>query len=270
MISTKIVHDYILEDLFFPEKDGGMSKQIELTGTWDSGEISWILKMVSEGMNCINVGANVGYFTILLSQIIKDSGMVYAFEPAEDIFKILELNINNKKSNNIKIFKKAVGNYDGQIQLFLNDTNCGDNRCYDPKQIIDRYGDYRNHGFSDNIVIEQVEICKLDSVLINKKIDFMLIDTQGFDLFVLEGAEKILRNNNVMVMFEFTLEWLNYLNVNYKNIINNILSMGYTLYVDIGIPPIKDMLQDVHIEQIASFMDKNNQGHVNLLLKRDR
>lgn len=147
-----------------------------------------------------DIGANIGLYSILASEKIKN-GNIYAFEPDIETRYKLE---NNLKLNNIinyKIIQQAISNTDFHKQILYSNQNGFDvfNSLIKP--------------ISDNYKTNQVETITLDTfIALNKincnEIQFIKIDVEGLELEVLEGAKNLLKSNkNIIYMIEFNKDF---------------------------------------------------------------
>ena len=119
--SIQTVFDNQLGEIVFPVKDNVMAPTIQANGIWEGNEVKWLKENVSPGDHCINVGANVGYFSIWLGKLVGKDGSVTSFEPNPSLTPLFKTNIQNSKLHNIKLHKVAVGNRSGFQWLFLNE-----------------------------------------------------------------------------------------------------------------------------------------------------
>lgn len=148
-------------------------------------EIGLIKKIVKPGMVVLDVGANIGFYTLLLSKLVGDRGKVYAFEPEKYNFKNLKKLCNKRK--NIVLNNVAVGEMSGDIDLYISGKLNVDHRTYD------------NH---ENRRHSKIRCVSMDSYFDrNKKIGFIKIDTQGFEYRILLGMKKLLLNSKEVVLF---------------------------------------------------------------------
>src|SRR4029077_1744713 len=85
--------------------------------TYEPWETRAITKVVKAGWVCADVGANVGYFTLLLSSLTGDSGQVHAFEPSEATFAKLQRNVQLNSVNNVHLHKLALSRKIGSASL---------------------------------------------------------------------------------------------------------------------------------------------------------
>lgn len=226
----KIEADLVGKLYFIEDNKNYIYNSIVKTAYWEKNEVDWIKKNLSKDMVCINVGANIGYHSILMSQILNGTGSVYCFEPHPQIFQILEKNIKNNNLTNIKAFNCAVSNISDDLILYENEGNNGDGRIFNPKIVNEL--DYMDHGFSDNIKEIKVPCTTIDLFMKkNNKLDILVIDAQGADMLVLDGAENTIKKFYPKILFEFTPEWNNKLKIPYADIFEKLFIIGYRAYI---------------------------------------
>jgi FkbM family methyltransferase len=154
----------------------------------DREKIGLIRAYVTPGMKVLDVGANIGFYTILLSKLVGKGGIVYAFEPDEDNFKFLER--LTKKHANVKPVNAACGEKSGVTYLYKSKEMNIDHQVYDSGESRDKI---------------PVKMVALDDYLKEEKqrIDFVKIDVQGYDCHVFRGMkETIARSKEMLVIGE--------------------------------------------------------------------
>lgn len=166
---------------------------LERFHVWEDLETRWLLKTLRPGDTFIDVGANIGYYTVVASQVVGETGHVYAFEPDPTSFAILERNVRENGLTNVTLEQKALSNEPGSLRLYLAHENKGDHRLFDeadaPREFVD------------------VEAVRLDDYLEGRpqKIDFIKIDTQGAEGIIIGGMLETIRNNpNLAMVVEYT------------------------------------------------------------------
>ena len=85
---------------------------------------------VRPGMTVVDIGANIGYFTVHLSRLVGAHGVVHAFEPEPVNFSILTENVNMNGLTNVRLHRAAVGKERGDASLHTSDFNGGMHRLY--------------------------------------------------------------------------------------------------------------------------------------------
>ena len=153
------------------------------------GLVSKIAKNLVKKENNV-LGANIGYWTCFLAQIIGNSGKVYAFEPSPENFEYLEKNVSNNNFKNIILEKKAVADKSYQTKLYLSNGTM-DNRIYDPNL---------------NRESIKIDVIKLDEYFKNSnlKLDYIQSNIQGADFAAILGMKELLKKSpNLKLMIEF-------------------------------------------------------------------
>jgi len=155
------------------------------------GLVSKIVKnLVKEKNNVLVLGANIGYWTCFLAELVGNSGKVYAFEPSPENFEYLQKNVHDNNFKNTILEKKAVADKSYQTKLYLSDGTM-DNRIYDP------------HLNRKSI---KIDVIKLDEYFknLNLKLDYIQSNIQGADFAAILGMKELLKKSpNLKLMIEF-------------------------------------------------------------------
>ncbi|MBU3925958.1 FkbM family methyltransferase, partial [Patescibacteria group bacterium] len=177
-------------------------------------EIDLLKKILKPGMIFVDIGANIGYFSLVSAKLVGDQGQVYAFEPDPDNFNLLEKNIKANNYKNIIAVNKAVSNKSGKARLYLEP----DNLC--AHSLVAK---------NDNKFVE-VETVILDEFLKDKKIDVIKIDVEGFEPVVLEGMKNIIKNNDkISIITEFYPEAIKKAGYSPEKYKNDLKDLGFKL-----------------------------------------
>lgn len=134
------------------------------------------------GHTFIDVGCNVGYFSILGSKYFKD---VISFEPHPITFEKLKKNISMNKLDNIKALNFGLSNSKSVITLEENPYNLGGSRLI---KEVDFKSEIKHKKFKVNTIM-------LDSIIreVENKLTLLKIDVEGFELEVLSGARQFIK-----------------------------------------------------------------------------
>ncbi|MFT6406638.1 MAG: FkbM family methyltransferase [Arenicella sp.] len=165
---------------------------IESNRIWEPLETALVSKLVSPGENVIDIGANIGYFTVLFSQLVGEQGKVLAFEPEAKNYSLLKANILINRLDNVVIENQALSNTQGVADLYLSSYNKGDHRL----------------GYTAGREKQQISSIELDQYLSGNAlpIHFIKSDTQGHELKVLQGMTKLIERNSAYLccLLEFS------------------------------------------------------------------
>ena len=151
----------------------------------DRRKIVLFKNIIKPGMRVLDLGANIGFYTVLFSKLAGKNGKVFAFEPDAKNYKYLEG--NTKTLHNVIVEKKAVSDKTGKINLFISKDLNVDHHSYD---------------IGEGRVCEEVDAIALDDYFLDDiKIDFIKIDIQGYEATAMKGMSKIMRQSGKMVVF---------------------------------------------------------------------
>ena len=103
-------------DIQLPDQ---IQSRIYFFGTWEPEISDYIASILVAGDCFIDVGANVGYFSLLAASIVGSDGVVCSIEASPSIFTALQRNVHRSGYSHIKLFNKAVSDGPGQISIYL-------------------------------------------------------------------------------------------------------------------------------------------------------
>ncbi len=175
-------------------------------------------QQISKGDIVLDLGANIGYWTLLFSQLVGDKGHVFSFEPEPHNFEILKKNVEINQYNNVTIEQKAVSNITGKIKLFLSSVTTADHQIYDN-------GENRNYIEIDSI--------RLDDYFKNNNtaINFIKMNIQGGEAEATKGMNDIIKkSSNLIVMSEYTPLFLKNIGMNPKDFVMLFTSKNFSIH----------------------------------------
>jgi len=150
-------------------------------GLYEPEAMQSIRRLVNAGDCCIDVGANLGYYTISLANWVGPTGLVVAFEPFPGNFAILEKNVHLNQLQNVILEPSALSDCNGSLQLIYG--------VEEQFSATPSVGGYAVEG--DRVSIK-VPTRRLDDyvAVLGRVPDFIKIDVEGSELAVLEGARR--------------------------------------------------------------------------------
>ena len=171
-----------------------ISTQLYRNEYLEEGLTKMFLEYLAEGMTVADIGAHIGYFSVLASDIVGPQGQVHAFEPTDSTFAILECNAKHRKNivaNKLAVFSKST---DLEFRDFGNQYS-NLNSFTEPK-----VGDGRKLEFRKTIV----KAITLDEYVAETRIkpDFIKIDAESAEFEILKGAEKTIGNSKPIISLE--------------------------------------------------------------------
>lgn len=154
-------------------------------------------RIVKPGMNAVDVGANIGYYTLLLAGLVGKEGVVQSIEPQADNYRMLTRNVGRNKADNVLATCTALSDRDGRAELYESKTESGEHSLVNGRVT------------TTNRTVTIVDVTTLDKILRDGRVDFIKIDVEGNEQRVIEGGmETLKRNKDVKIVMEFWPEGL--------------------------------------------------------------
>lgn len=233
--------------LFLNKKDPVVSGAIALD-VYENFETVLLQKEIQEGMTVIDIGANLGYYTVMLAHLVGPSGKVIAFEPDEQSGEILKKNIIANKFRNVSYVDKALSNRTGIVKLYVSTENRGDNRIYDTKEGRESI---------------EVKMISLDDYLPEDvTVDLIKMDVQGAEALILQGMEKTIKRTRSLTIFtEFWPKAITETGKSPEGFLQKLIDLGFSLY---NINTKENKLEE--IGEINQFVERyHNREYTNIL-----
>lgn len=152
-----------------------------------------IVAHLKSGDNFLDIGANIGYFSLIAAKKVSQNGKVFSFEPNPIIHQRLLRNINLNHCQNITVYKKALSNTNGFIE-FKTPTN-----------ELQNSGRSSFRNIEENFKVLEVETIQLDTILDElPSIGLVKIDIEGAEYLALEGMRKFLNRDRPKIIMELS------------------------------------------------------------------
>jgi FkbM family methyltransferase len=200
--SKKIIRDYILNREFIKKTKYGFKIKLDVSrdvdkhfywGEFEVDIINFLKSLLKDSSVFVDVGANIGIYTLLASQHIKKEGKIFAFEPSDWANERLKENLKLNETKNVEVLKLAVTNFTGLNQFYVCEDDAYNSLISTPMKEVQK-------------IVEIESIC-LDDFCVDRKIDqidILKIDVEGADYLVLKGAEEILKSDkSPIIVCEF-------------------------------------------------------------------
>jgi FkbM family methyltransferase len=228
--------------MLYPENDSIMAPAIEKTGYWEKEEGLWLLEHIKPGMVFLNIGANVGYHSILVSTNITNVEVI-AIEPNPIAAAILNMNLEICKAE-VVVLNFAIGKETTKVSLFLDKNN---------------FGDARIQKFTGSYLITDVQMFSIEDLFRQvPKPDVILMDIQGTELSILKDLFDF-AGKKCRIIFEFSPYEINS-NLNIAIEIFEKRTQGLDLFLLIGPKETK-----TDSKMIKELFLKSNRENVNIL-----
>jgi FkbM family methyltransferase len=183
--------------LLCPTDDLSIAPELALRGTYDDRFVRFLQRALRRGMTFVDVGANIGLFTIVAAKLVGPGGRVFSFECNPDLLPWLRRNVRmNWFEDRVEVIPKAAHRDATVHELIVPDDRTGlgslvrfNDAALDPSA----HRRYEVEGERLDIRLAEVD-----------RIDLMKVDVEGGEAAVLDGAVGLLRGNRIgMLSVEF-------------------------------------------------------------------
>lgn len=207
-----------------------------------------IQQIIKPGMTVVDVGASIGYHTLLFAAAVGPKGRVFAFEPDATSYSLLEKNVRLNGYKNVVTAQKAVMDRADVVHLHLSQENLGDHRVA-----------YSGEG-RQSVIVDAV--CLDDFLESAGSIDFVKIDVQGVEPRVLKGMERIIKENpGLTLLIEFSLGTLLEAGEDPRTFFNELCKFGYQI---IELDDLEGVVRQESYEAMAARLNPKTDRNVNL------
>jgi len=167
--------------------DRGISRELAVFGVREKFVTKYVQKTVGKNFNCIDIGANLGYYTLLEARRARE-GTIYAFEPDRGNFLVLQSNVLMNNAVNVVLSDRAVARERGAKDFYLY-----------PKRNWSSFNDRIGYRYFDRVRVEAVS---LDCIYknINRPLNLVRMDVEGYEAQIISGAKKLLRESEKLTL----------------------------------------------------------------------
>lgn len=183
-------------------------------GRMDTWELYHARRFVQEGSVIFDIGANFGFYSCLLAHGLRSKCEVYSFEPFPETYARLQENVRrNHLEDCVRAFPIGLSDVSGHVSMSGVHGNSG------AAHITPKKGD--------------ITLLTLDQVCVDcaiTRIDFIKLDVEGFEVFVLRGGAKTIQRYKPVILVEMNPPTLQRAGVACKELSETLERYGYCLY----------------------------------------
>jgi len=179
-------------------------------------ELFFLHKIIKPGDNCIDIGANLGYYSTKMSILTGKDGKVYAVEPVPMFYTIWGKNIKQSGIQNLELFPYALGSSEGVIQMGMPE-----------KDGLAHHGMTKVASTSNETFVKFFDVnMKVPDQLFSKleRLDFIKCDIEGYENIAFANMTETLKRFTPVIQSELGGD------DNRSKVITQLESLGYTTY----------------------------------------
>lgn len=179
--------------MFVDINDAGLAPHLMLDGYWEMQVTEAMMRLVQAGMTVVDVGANQGYFTMLLADLVGPTGKIYAAEPNPRMMSLLQRSarVNGFDARTVGVTQPLSAQSGAEVTLHIP-------KDFPQNGSMHWTGDDR----SEAITLTTVTF---DELIGDGPVDFIKIDVEGAEENVWAGMTRVIaRNKPLSIILEFT------------------------------------------------------------------
>ena len=198
-----------------------IQRYVYFFGIWEPNLTHWVGWRLKEGDVFVDIGANIGYYTLLASRLVGKTGRVIAIEVSPTTFRQLTKNVQRSGAANIELLNIAVSDVLGKLKVYRA-----------PSGNIGKTGVFQRDGFMYEAEVEAAPLSKLISPGTMRRVRLIKIDVEGSEGAVITGMEPLLEFacNDLKLVVEFWPESLRAGGWDPDELINKFSRRGFHIY----------------------------------------
>lgn len=205
------------DDLFWLDEKGYVDQCIIKSGIFEEKSTQATKQLIKKDHIVLDVGANIGYYSVLFSRLVGQKGRVLCFEPTKYYGKVLKMNLEANNVDNVEVFEFGLSDKSQQLEIQIGGSSAS----------------LHNPGNIPSGTNELIKLTTLDDFMEEhrlQKIDFIKVDIDGHEPLFFKGAWKTLDKYDPIILLE--VSHLHYYEAGFTawDFFDTLKNKGYRIY----------------------------------------
>jgi len=217
-------------------------------GEYEPIETRILRKIARDSSVIVDIGANVGFYTVELAFSMPSNGILFSFEPVEHTNIQLRQNVELNGLENVQVFKLGLSNLESETEIFL------------PNKSVSSAASLRNLHPQEVVFSEIIKLKTLDSVFESQHIDncdLIKIDVEGGELQVIQGGKKLIEKYKPTIFAELLRKWSSAFSYHPNEVMRLLSGIGYECFAVSKELRCIQKFQDTDLETNFVFIHKD-------------
>lgn len=213
--------------MILDKADLDLSRQVEMLGTYstESFERTILERYLKRDQTFLDIGANIGFYSLLARSIVGPNGRVYSFEASKENSDLITMSVNENEFDNITVINSAISDTVGEGYLYVSPY-------YNSEHSL--FGYHYSSGKS-NYKRVPVRLETVDNLLENNchdlDVNFIKMDIEGSESNALDGmTDTVNHNDKLILVTEFWPQGLQNSNTNPREFLEKLHSLGFKIH----------------------------------------
>lgn len=249
MASNQIwIHNFTDFKMILDKNDLDFSRQVKYLGNYstESFETKVFEKYLKKGITVLDLGANIGFYTLLSSAKVGNDGKVFAFEPSPKNLKLINSSLKENSFSNVIVVNAAVSDFVGKSFLHISPY-------YNSEHSLFNY--HYSSGTNSKLEKIMIDVTTVDKTLEDAgdhTVDLIKMDIEGSESKALKGMQKTLEENPHLVLItEFWPKGFENAQSIPKDYLDELSNLGFKIH---HIDEIKEQVYPVTISEMEEIM----------------
>ena len=245
------VHDFGQFKMVLDESDKDLSRQVKFTGSYNDEKLETdvMRASLSRGQTVLDIGANLGFYSMLAASLVGGGGRVFSFEPFSRNAELIKSSAKENKFDNVTVVNAAVSDRNGTASLYLSPFYSSEHSMFDY---------HYSTGARSTENTAEVRTTTIDSYLKNEvgdlRVDFVKMDIEGSEGRAISGMEEtISENKRISLLTEFWPNAIANSGVEPRSYLERLVGLGFELS---HIDGLEQRVYPVTINEIFEIMEK--------------
>lgn len=180
--------------MYVDTKDMGIAPHLIMDGYWESWLSLLMAQIIRPGFICLDIGANFGYFSILMSELAGETGRTLVLEPNPRIAELLRAT-SFVNGNHFEVLQMAMSDKKGEAVLTITDRELGGGTIKPNDLVPGR----------SQVAVPTISVDELVKEKNLPRVDLMKIDVEGVEPLVFQGMKETIANNpDIQIIVEYS------------------------------------------------------------------
>lgn len=211
--------------IFVDTRDLTLAPHILLDGYWEMWITKVFMQIVKENMKVLEIGSNIGYYTLLAASLVGSNGKVISFEANPETFETLSWSVEiNGFLDRVELVNKVILDTSKKTVFFMRNRHRGNSSIGSPSEEMLIYG-------NDEAKEIEIDSISIDEYFDEKiQIDVIKIDAEGSEPYIFQGMQRTLAlNHQVKIICEFCPSQIIGAGADPRKFLELLVDLGFTL-----------------------------------------
>lgn len=208
--------------------DTGVSQTLRETGGWAQRDVALLKGLLRPGMCVADIGANLGYHSVVFSLCVGKAGAVISFEPQSRLYGLLHGNLALNDCTNVVAHQCALGEATQPVKMWPTDYSHSDN--FGALSVAKHLGDFHLDHEGETVPLVRSDELLLPFASRLARLDLIKLDIQAYELFCLKGASETIREFRPTLFLEISPHWMKRMGYDYLEIYEFLKSHDYSIF----------------------------------------